>query len=140
VLQVVDFETRSVLSTDGFVPLGPANGFDSHFEAAAMVQSPGLVWELAARGFNLIVLDGTTDLTISLTAMDLLGDAGIRVLYLLREYADQNVQNTTTTWRHLVTNVQAVKDHPALLGWCATYSIKVPGRHSILRLTVSVSA
>ena len=82
-----------------------------------MVQSPGIVWQLAARGFNVVVLDGTGDLTMSLAAMDLLADAGIRVLYLLREYADQNVPNTTVTWRHLVTNVQAVKDHPALLGW-----------------------
>lgn len=114
---IVDFESRSVLSTDAFVSLGPANGFDNHFEAASMVQSPGMVWQLAARGFNVVVLDGTTDLTMSLAAMDLLADAGIRVLYLLREYADQNVPNTTVTWRHLVTNVQAVKDHPALLGW-----------------------
>ena len=106
--------------------MGPVNGFDSHFEAASMVQSPGMVWQLAARGFNIVVLDGTTDLTVSLAAMDLLADAGIRVLYLLREYADTNVANTTVTWRHLVTNVEAVKDHPALLGWCLLRWRSVP--------------
>ena len=39
------------------------------------------------------------------------------MLYLLREYADTNVANTTLAWQHLVTNVEAVKRHPALLGW-----------------------
>jgi hypothetical protein len=75
---VVDFERRQLLTGPGFAPLGPANGFDDHFEAAAMVQTPALVWQLAGRGFNVLVLDGTTDLGLGLAAMDLLADAGIR--------------------------------------------------------------
>eukprot|EP01048_Picozoa_sp_COSAG05_P012195 COSAG05_NODE_1203_length_5535_cov_21.291575_1_plen_534_part_00 len=114
---VVDFENRTLLYGSSFVPVGPANGFDNHFEAAAMIESPAMVWKLASRGFNTLVLDGTTDLTVSLAAMDLLADAGIRVLYLLREYADTNVPNSTLSWAHLVTNVRAVQNHPSLLGY-----------------------
>ena len=114
---VIDLERRSVLCTDSFIALGPANGHDDHYEPAPMVQSPALTWQLAARGFNVIVLDGTKDLNTTLAAMDLLADVGIRVLFILREFADTNVANTTATWAHLTEVVTAVRDHPGLLGW-----------------------